>query len=1070
MKQRDRLASGGTTQAPRPSAVPAAPQAPANAPDAAAPLAPLWEDLFRNIAPAQQRELLALAERQGALYPHQLPSGGNGSPVDPGRQLLTRLLAGRTEDLEPVRCTPVTLTDSELDAVQRSAVASALQTPDVCLLQGLPGTGKSRVVSEIVCQAAARGERVLLVAPTAPAIDRVLEAVGTRDVLCPVRCLDRDEVPEKLPPAIRALTFSERVRHLAEHARRQAAAEVQAGEQRCVRLRKDEAAAADLEELAERWLQLEAQARTLQERWEGVPAEIEAEVDRFEKGTGGEKARLAAALGESLLERRTERQRLDAQLAELAHADEDARAELEHLTSELEGLRPLVEAKRDHRWWTTAWWRATVQGGSTTHSAELESRREKLQSDLAERERQAAALRAARDQADAAYQAERTRQLEAEAARRRALLDDEKAALAQEQAIVQEKWQSLCEELTPDLERPAAKEPGAVRAAQAGWGRRREQAEESLTFARAWAGHLEQAADTLAERLPRLVNLVAATTTSLPQDKHFGDAAANGGAAPRVFDLLILEEGHLVTESEFLKLASRARRWLVVGEPMPDPDGAAPAGPASAAARGRRDGPRRPGPTRQARPAALRPGFFQRLWQHLHLPHVWVQEEDRLCCRLRPLPGDQRQWIETECVADFPDVELRILTPPQGRPMLGEVVFPARMSIAQAKQYIFQELEQLPLRSAAGDFRWQEEPDRLILHLAEPPNASPVPVELVPGVREWAGSAAAGANRDRPATAAWETCRVEFARSAGWQREQAEEWVRRHVEVRDLGRTVSLDVPHRARPGLDAWLADLLSDRDCPVPSRPVPAGGPDGAPAVEFVPVPPLEGDRRRHRGGRGPAEPAATLTRLRGGAGLELDLTDGRHRDRLPADLRPLLPADGLVNYLEAQAVVRALTALVADPALAASAARRGLSRPTVAVAALYRAQAELIRLLVRQTPALAAAAVDLQIGVPADFRQREAQVVLVSLTRSHTHRAVTFGDGAPTLALALTRARDHLLLFGDPGTLVRRTQWEGPVDHLDAAPAARERELIGRLVGYLQGQGSAAGVFHLREGNGS
>ena len=64
-----------------------------------------------------------------------------------------------------------------------------------------------------------------------------------------------------------------------------------------------------------------------------------------------------------------------------------------------------------------------------------------------------------------------------------------------------------------------------------------------------------------------------------------------------------------------------------------------------------------------------------------------------------------------------------------------------------------------------------------------------------------------------------------------------------------------------------------------------------DGGPPVQsaqFVPVPPLEVDRRRHPRGeraRTTAEGAATSTsvlpRQRGGAGLELDLTDPRHRE---------------------------------------------------------------------------------------------------------------------------------------------------------------------------------------------
>jgi superfamily I DNA and/or RNA helicase len=93
----------------------------------------------------------------------------------------------------------------------------------------------------------------------------------------------------------------------------------------------------------------------------------------------------------------------------------------------------------------------------------------------------------------------------------------------------------------------------------------------------------------------------------------------------------------------------------------------------------------------------------------------------------------------------------------------------------------------------------------------------------------------------------------------------------------------------------------------------------------------------------------------------------------------------------------------------------------------------------------------------------------VVLVSLTRSHTNRAVPFGEGPAHLVLALTRARARLILFGDPGTLARRSQWEKAVDHLDEPAAARERAVIGRLCEYLQGKGIHTQAFHLDEGIG-
>jgi superfamily I DNA and/or RNA helicase len=130
-----------------------------------------------------------------------------------------------------------------------------------------------------------------------------------------------------------------------------------------------------------------------------------------------------------------------------------------------------------------------------------------------------------------------------------------------------------------------------------------------------------------------------------------------------------------------------------------------------------------------------------------------------------------------------------------------------------------------------------------------------------------------------------------------------------------------------------------------------------------------------------------------------------------------------------------------------------------------ALYAAQVELIRQLVQQSPTLAGA--PLAVDLPTAFRERECGVVLLSLTRSHAHRAVPFGDDPQLLTLALTRARCRLVLFGDPGTLARRSQWEGPLDHLDEADAARERDLAGRLVAYLNGQGAHARAFRVREG---
>src|SRR5437868_777362 len=120
---------------------------------------PSWEEFFPRLTSAQQEELLALARAQGLLYGGQLPATPNGETP---RTALQRLLAGETKELEPVLPAPIAWYDSELDGEQRDAVSYALAAPDLCLIAGSAGTGKSRVVAEIVHQAARRGERVLV--------------------------------------------------------------------------------------------------------------------------------------------------------------------------------------------------------------------------------------------------------------------------------------------------------------------------------------------------------------------------------------------------------------------------------------------------------------------------------------------------------------------------------------------------------------------------------------------------------------------------------------------------------------------------------------------------------------------------------------------------------------------------------------------------------------------------------------------------------------------------------------------------------------------------------------------
>jgi hypothetical protein len=66
--------------------------------------------------------------------------------------------------------------------IQRKAVFTGLSCPDISLIRGPPGTGKTTVICEIIQQLAVeQGLRVLMVAPTHIAVDNVLERIGLVD-------------------------------------------------------------------------------------------------------------------------------------------------------------------------------------------------------------------------------------------------------------------------------------------------------------------------------------------------------------------------------------------------------------------------------------------------------------------------------------------------------------------------------------------------------------------------------------------------------------------------------------------------------------------------------------------------------------------------------------------------------------------------------------------------------------------------------------------------------------------------------------------------------------------------
>jgi hypothetical protein len=398
---------------------------------------------------------------------------------------------------------------------------------------------------------------------------------------------------------------------------------------------------------------------------------------------------------------------------------------------------------------------------------------------------------------------------------------------------------------------------------------------------------------------------------------------------------------------------------------------------------------------------------------------IWSRDRDGLCCRLHAVSQSRRSELETESVADSPDVKLRILTPSDGDPCLAEVHFPASASVEQALEYLYRELNEVPVPNAIA--MWREMDDSLSVRFTN--DASVSEIELQPGVRVRL------AENGR-------TTAIDFEPTNCWDRHSAENWMREHARPIGAGRLVDLDVCHRMAAGLVGAIAPIwFNQGDRFAPDNELP----DGL-SVEFVAVPAHEA-YSFHR-----PDPVSNGVSPRG-AGLESDLSDARQRDHLLRGLRVNLPPRGVVNLTEARAVVSLLEERVPEFATGV-----GENPGSIAVLTMQVAQAELIRTLVRESSTLARAAMPILVEYAGEFRQREADIVFVSLTRSHDRRAVSYSDDPALAALAATRARRRLILVGDPGTLARRAHWDGPLDHLDETAADREKGWVGALLGRL------------------
>jgi hypothetical protein len=1017
----------------------------------------LWEQWYECAAAPQRQQALARAGEQGILFAYQLPAP-EGAPVGRGadslahsggaasrRPLLTALLHGPAPELEPVRPAPIQPIDTDLDEVQRDAVARALGTPDLALIQGYPGTGKSRIIAEVLRQSARAGQRVLFLAPCAAAIDRVLDRLATEEMPGILRCLGAGETEAGLPASVVPLTLAHRLRRFEQQtlpAARQALETASA----VVEVRRRETSIwPQIDECLQRHARVNGRLQEVKERRACLADTIAAELDAT--GEAASKPDWEAAhraFREAVAEADEKLKKLREECDILARRQKEQEAEERRLA-------PPVDVRQARRWWTVAYWSNLVFQGSRLQQLEqIRGEIRQANDRLNELQAEEKGWTSRRSQSEERLAQKRREVIDKEHARRDRELAGNQTALEKEFGEAARHWQGLVTRLGASMA-PSEPTAQAVQTARAVWSAQLETATQEVLLRKQWLEALQQAQATLPAQLAASAHIVAATAAGLPGDLHFGDAVHGP-----LFDLLVIDEAQRLGEAELIALARRARRWALVGDVAAEM--VVPPPPA------RRNGPARAQPV-QARPA------FQRLWCQLHcdprrLTSRWRVVGGRLIGGLRPIAAEQTPWVQHEAVFDRPEIELRIVSPPRQEAVVAEVLFPGSTPIEQAKEFIYHELQELSVQPGGPALRWSEDDRTITLHLGAGCNCSTTTVSLESGIRELLTRCVRMAGE---AESPCRTCALEFSRAEGWDRTRAERWAAERLNLRDSGRTAVLCRPYRAGEPLAHFLSEILYAGLWSIPCTARPQTSPADGPAVQFVAVPGAGSEGRRGSGfpaasagsGVGTATLAPRTRAVKGGAGLEIDLAAPRRYGSpgfLPDDLCAGLPAQGIVNFAEARAIVEVLETMARDPAFTPPTGgtlhgtRPAHAGPTVAVISLFASQVELLRRLIARSTVLANSPLKIEVGLPGAFHQRDVLVALVGLTRSHASRAVPFSDSPQSLFQALTRPAVRLVLFGDTGTMARRSQWHGGLDHLDEIVGPVEQALVGQLLGQL------------------
>lgn len=890
------------------------------------------------------------------------------------RQWTERILAGDPAEIKPLPfLEPIDLFDRQLDDNQADAIARAILGGGLLLVAGRSGTGKTQTIVELIRQAAARGWRVMLVAPTGAAVDSILSRLEGVAEIEAIRGLGKNEAVLGLSPTSQQLVAATREQKVLKSILERACEHEHELERQLQCFRELAPVWAELKRL----IQKRESLHRLRSEMVGLRETIENDV-LMESEAAYKSDNVDPAVLEIQRAHRSHAEWIAAWESQIVQLQKDHVClieELDRAIAKQTAIRSLNDMALSKRFWSLSYWKARFDKSlqSREKAAELEvASFEKAVQDIRERE---AFHRQARLKADMAHNTVLHQKLGTAVEAKRKNIDARIGSIDCELVKCEDDYARQIALVPSEVKYIPNWQLESVELAETKTREHIQVLEESLCLAKTWRTYAEIEGDLIVRQWSESVRLFAAPINALGHDRWL-----MRNTAP--FDLTIVADAHLLSENDLLQAGRRAQRWTLFGE-LPVPT-SSPTQPSRRNAQSL--------PLRRMKPLC---DFFARLWSRLHW-ETWLHDNDRLCLRLQRVPDGDRGRIERENVADRPDIELRIWNRRDSQPLLAEVLFPDSMGVEEATEYLFRELGEIHSHSLFKTGHWESDTESLIFRLGPRRDSTlrALTTVLADGVSlQWGAGSEIG---------------FVFGTTMGWNHAKAKDWIERNVRHRDSGRACRLERNYRNVPALAEWL-------NVAVFAEVNKAAGPDPKCAIEFISVP-------HHVPNRG---------RNRGGSGIEIDLGDSAHRAQLPPELAVALPSDGYVNLPEARAVADLLQRLPTN--------RR------IAVISPYFSQTELLR---RFCPESVITSAEL-------LNQTECDVLVISLTRSHVARAVTYGNDPQILLRSFLRARCRIVFVGDPGTLARRSRWEGAIDHLDEADGESERRWVSALLPYIPQQ---------------